>query len=218
VAFDQIESLAPDWEDPEGVPIDVIMFGGRRATNIPLISEAYSWEHGVFLGATVSSEQTAAAEGVVGELRRDPFAMLPFCGYNMADYWAHWLRMGKLLGDKAPRIFQVNWFRKGPDGKFLWPGFGDNVRPLIWALRRVTGDVGASDDIPGRMPLPGDLNLDGLDLTEENLEALFAVDTDTWSTEADRTDEYFTQFGNKLPAELTLELADLRGRITSKKA
>ena len=213
----QAESISPDWEDPAGVPIDVILFGGRRATNVPLISESYDWNHGVFVGATVSSEQTAAAEGAVGSLRRDPFAMLPFCGYNMADYWAHWLEIGEVLGDKAPRIFQVNWFRKDSDGKWLWPGFGDNSRPIEWALRRVNGEVGAIDAISGRIPVPGDLNVAGLDITEAELTALFELDPDAWAKEADLTEEYFAQFGDKLPAELTSQLAGLRERIAAAK-
>ncbi len=213
VRADQASSISPNWEDPKGVPIDVILFGGRRASNIPLISEAYSWEHGVFVGATVSSEQTAAAEGSVGSLRRDPFAMLPFCGYNMADYWAHWLAVGKDLGDKAPAIFQVNWFRKGPDGSYLWPGFGDNSRPIEWALRRVNGEVEAVDAISGRIPVAGDLNVEGLEMSDADLTNLFALDPKAWSAEADLTEEYFAQFGDKLPAELTEQLAALRERI-----
>ncbi len=213
VRADQAASISPNWEDPKGVPIDVILFGGRRASNVPLISEAYSWEHGVFVGATVSSEQTAAAEGSVGDLRRDPFAMLPFCGYNMADYWAHWLKVGAALGDKAPRIFQVNWFRKGADGSWLWPGFGDNSRPIEWALRRVNGEVDADDAISGRLPQPGDLNVDGLDLAEGQLDALFALDPEAWAVEADLTEEYFAKFGDQVPAELNAELSKLRERI-----
>ncbi|MGC3954930.1 MAG: phosphoenolpyruvate carboxykinase (GTP) [Propionicimonas sp.] len=209
----QAESISPDWEAPQGVPVDVILFGGRRAHNVPLISEAYDWNHGVFVGATVSSEQTAAAEGTVGALRRDPFAMLPFCGYNMADYWGHWLRMGARLGDRAPRIFQVNWFRKDSDGHFLWPGFGDNARAIEWALRRVAGELDAVDAISGRLPAPGDLNVEGLDLPEPDLEHLFALDPDAWALEADLTEEYFAQFGDHLPAELRAQLAALRGRI-----
>ena len=213
VRADQAESISPDWEDPKGVPIDVILFGGRRATNVPLISESYDWQHGVFVGATVSSEQTAAAEGSVGSLRRDPFAMLPFCGYNMADYWAHWLRVGDKLGDKAPRIFQVNWFRKAADGSWLWPGFGDNSRPIEWALRRVNGEVDATDAISGRLPKLEDLNVDGLDLAEGQLDALFALDPEAWAKEADLTEEYFAQFGDKVPQELHDQLAALRERI-----
>ena len=209
----QAASISPDWEAPQGVPIDVILFGGRRAHNVPLISESYDWNHGVFVGATVSSEQTAAAEGTVGALRRDPFAMLPFCGYNMADYWGHWLTMGARLGDKAPRIFQVNWFRKADDGHWLWPGFGDNSRAIEWALRRVAGELDAVDGISGRLPAPGDLNVDGLDLPEGDLEHLFALDPEAWAREADLTQEYFAQFGDRLPVELEAQLAALRERI-----
>ncbi|MPV36807.1 phosphoenolpyruvate carboxykinase (GTP) [Georgenia subflava] len=213
VRADQAPSIAPEWEDLDGVPIDVILFGGRRASNVPLVSESYDWAHGVFIGATVSSEQTAAAEGAVGSLRRDPFAMLPFCGYNMADYWGHWLEMGEKLGEKAPRIFQVNWFRKGADGSYLWPGFGENSRVLEWALRRVNGEVGAVDAATGRLPRAEDLNLDGLDLSAEQLGELFAVDPEGWSAEADLTEEYFDQFGEHLPAEMTRQLAALRERL-----
>jgi phosphoenolpyruvate carboxykinase (GTP) len=177
------------------------------------VAEAYNWEHGVFIGATVSSEQTAAAEGSVGALRRDPFAMLPFCGYNMADYWQHWLDMGKILGDKAPTIFQVNWFRKDENGKFLWPGFGDNSRPIEWAIKRVLGEVDAKDGISGRLPLAGDLNTEGLDLDQETLDKIFALDPVAWSTEADLTEDYFKQFGKKLPQALKDQLDDLRDRI-----
>ncbi|HET7723104.1 MAG TPA: phosphoenolpyruvate carboxykinase (GTP) [Propionibacteriaceae bacterium] len=217
VRADQASSIADDWEDPQGVPVDVILFGGRRATNIPLISESYDWQHGVFVGATVASEQTAAAEGTVGALRRDPFAMLPFCGYNMADYWAHWLRVGEALGDKAPRIFQVNWFRKDSDGSYLWPGFGDNSRPIEWALRRINGEVDAVDAISGRIPQLDDLNLTGLDLTPQQVEKLFAFDDEAWSAEADVTEEYFGQFGEHTPAELYEQLDKLRARIAAHK-
>jgi len=214
----QAESIAPNWEDPVGVPVDVILFGGRRASNVPLISEAYDWEHGVFVGATVSSEQTAAAEGKVGSLRRDPFAMLPFCGYNMADYWAHWLEVGKKLGDKAPRIFQVNWFRRDAAGHFLWPGFGDNSRPIEWALRRVAGQAKAVDTISGRIPAPGDLNIEGLDITDDQMAQLFALSPDAWAAEADLTEEFFEQFGDKVPPQLVAQLAQLRERIEAARA
>jgi len=215
VAADQAESISPSWDDPKGVPIDVILFGGRRATNVPLISESYDWEHGVFVGATVSSEQTAAAEGAVGSLRRDPFAMLPFCGYNMADYWAHWLRVGEDLGANAPKIFQVNWFRKDENGKFLWPGFGDNARPIKWALQRVAGEVDAVEAISGRLPQPDDLDLSGLDIDDATLEKIFDLDPKAWSAEADLTEEYFAQFGEKLPTELVGQLKALRERINA---
>ena len=157
----------------------------------------------------------AAAEGAVGALRRDPFAMLPFCGYNMADYWAHWLRVGETLGDKAPRVFQVNWFRKDDEGKFLWPGFGDNSRAIEWALRRVNGEVDAVDVINGRQPKREDLNLDGLTITDEQLDELFALDPAAWAAEADLTEQYFAQFGDALPAELTAQLTALRERIAA---
>jgi phosphoenolpyruvate carboxykinase (GTP) len=217
VPASQAESICPDWEDPAGVPVDVVLFGGRRASNVPLISESYSWEHGVFVGATVSSEQTAAAEGKVGALRRDPFAMLPFCGYNMADYWGHWLAMGRRLGDKAPRIFQVNWFRKSQDGKFLWPGFGDNSRPIEWALRRVAGEAEAVDGISGRVPVPGQLNVTGLAISDAELAELFSTPPEAWAEEADLTEEYFNQFGDKTPPELYEQLAALRQRIATAK-
>jgi len=213
VRADQASTIASNWEDPAGVPVDIILFGGRRASNVPLISQTYDWNHGVFVGATVSSEQTAAAEGSVGSLRRDPFAMLPFCGYNMADYWQHWVEMGETLGDKAPAIFQVNWFRKGHDGKFLWPGFGDNSRAIEWAIKRVLGEADAVPAISGQLPKREDLTLDGLDLTEDQLDQLFALDPKAWGAEADLTEEYFAQFGEKLPAEMTHQLAELRGRI-----
>ncbi len=215
VRADQAPSIAPEWEDLAGVPVDAILFGGRRATNVPLVAEAYDWEHGVFLGATVSSEQTAAAEGTVGALRRDPFAMLPFCGYNMADHWAHWLRMGEQLGEHAPRIYQVNWFRKGEDGRFLWPGFGENSRVIAWITDRVAGAVDARDGATGRLPHPGDLHLDGLDLEETDLAELFAVDPVAWTREADQTEEFFAEFGDRLPAALSAQLAGLRTRLAA---
>jgi len=216
VSAAQCPQIAEDWEDPEGVPLDVILFGGRRATNVPLVVEATDWSHGVFLGATISSERTAAAEGTLGELRRDPFAMLPFCGYNMGDYFAHWLKMGRAVRfDKAPRIFQVNWFRRGSDGRFLWPGFGDNARVIDWIIRRIEGEVGAVDSPIGRLPKIEDLNLEGADVTDEDLAELFRVDTASWSREADSTEEFFATFGDRLPAALTTELASLRYRLAS---
>ena len=210
----QCPSIADSWQDPAGVPIDAILFGGRRATNVPLVTESFDWQHGVFIGATVSSEQTAAAEGTVGALRRDPFGMLPFCGYNMADYWAHWLDIGNATSpDKLPRIFQVNWFRKDSDGKFLWPGFGENSRVLEWVIRRVEGKADAVKTALGLSPAPGALNVDGLGLSEDQLAELFAINPDTWSAEADLTPEYFAQFGDHLPAALAGELDQLRARL-----
>ncbi|WP_223694457.1 phosphoenolpyruvate carboxykinase (GTP) [Leifsonia poae] len=210
VSAAQCPSIADDWDAFDGVPIDAILFGGRRATNVPLVAQARDWKHGVFLGATISSEKTAAAEGTVGELRRDPFAMLPFCGYNMADYWGHWLGMGERLGEKAPAVFQVNWFRKGDDGSFLWPGFGENARVLEWIVRRIEGSAGAVDAPIGLLPVPEELDLAGLDLPGDHVEALFHVDRDSWLAECDLTDEFFDRFGSRVPAALRAELASLR--------
>ncbi len=210
VSAAQCPSIADDWNALDGVPIDAILFGGRRATNVPLVAQARDWRHGVFMGATISSEKTAAAEGTVGELRRDPFAMLPFCGYNMADYWAHWLRVGDRLGTDAPKIFQVNWFRKGADGAFLWPGFGENSRVIEWIIRRIEGTADAVDTPIGRLPVPSQLDLEGLDITDDTLDALFEVDARSWLDECDLTEEYFEQFGARVPAALRAELASLR--------
>jgi phosphoenolpyruvate carboxykinase (GTP) len=210
----QCPCIADTWEDPAGVPIDAILFGGRRATNVPLVNESFDWQHGVFIGATVSSEQTAAAEGTVGALRRDPFAMLPFCGYNMADYWGHWLEVGRAtVPDKLPRIFQVNWFRKDSDGRYLWPGFGENSRVIEWVIRRIEGRADAVKTPLGLQPSPGALNLTGLGLSDEQVAELFAVNVASWQTEADLTEEYFAKFGSHLPAELSEELAHLRTRL-----
>ena len=216
VRADQAPSIAPEWEDLEGVPIDAILFGGRRATNVPLVAQAYDWEHGVFMGATVSSEQTAAAEGTVGQLRRDPFAMLPFCGYNMSDYWSHWLAMGERLGEHAPHIFQVNWFRKGEDGRYLWPGFGENSRVIAWITERVAGTVGAREAATGLQPHLQDLNTEGLDIDPNDLEATFAVDPAAWHTEADYTEEYLATFGERLPAQMSAQLQALRQRLAAR--
>ncbi|MDF2559035.1 MAG: phosphoenolpyruvate carboxykinase [Microbacterium sp.] len=212
VSAAQCPQISDDWE--EAVPLDVILFGGRRASNVPLVVEATDWTHGVFLGSNISSERTAAAEGTVGELRRDPFAMLPFCGYNMADYFGHWLKVGRgLRFDRAPRIFQVNWFRRGDDGRFLWPGFGDNSRVVDWIIRRIAGDVPAVDSPIGRLPRVEDLNLDGLDIPAADLDELFSVDAEAWQTEADLTEEFYDTFGDKVPAALRAELASLRYRL-----
>ena len=214
VAARQCPTIADDWEAPDGVPIDAILFGGRRATNVPLVAQSFDWAHGVFMGATISSEQTAAAEGTVGALRRDPFAMLPFCGYNMADYWGHWLEMGETLGAAGrPLIFQVNWFRKDAGGRYLWPGFGENSRVLEWILRRVEGTAAAAATPVGQVPAAGALVLDGLDLPADDVRALFEVDSRSWLAECDLTQEYFAQFGTHLPAELTNELSALRARL-----
>ncbi len=214
VSAGQCPQIAPDWDAAEGVPLDAILFGGRRATNVPLVVEATDWTHGVFIGSNISSERTAAAEGTLGELRRDPFAMLPFCGYNMADYFGHWLKVGqKLRFDRAPRIFQVNWFRRGSDGRFLWPGFGDNSRVIEWVVRRIQGDVGAVDSPIGRLPRIEDLNLDGIDVPEADLEELFSVDPATWQAEADNTEAFYATFEGRVPAALQSELSALRYRL-----
>ncbi|MEV4735852.1 MULTISPECIES: phosphoenolpyruvate carboxykinase (GTP) [unclassified Microbacterium] len=212
VSAAQCPQISEDWED--AVPLDVILFGGRRASNVPLVVEATDWTHGVFLGSNISSERTAAAEGTVGELRRDPFAMLPFCGYNMADYFGHWLKVGRgLRFDRAPRIFQVNWFRRGSDGRFLWPGFGDNSRVVDWIIRRITGEVSTVDSPIGRLPIVSDLNLDGIEVPQEDLDELFSVDAEAWKTEADLTEEFYDTFGDKVPAALRAELSSLRYRL-----
>lgn len=207
--------ICPDWEAPEGVAIDAILFGGRRASNVPLVAEQYDRAHGVFIGATVASEQTAAAEGTVGSLRHDPFAMLPFCGYNMADYWGHWLEMGDQLGDKFPRVYQVNWFRKDEDGKFLWPGYGDNSRVLDWIVRRCAGEVEAVPGITGLYPKFEDLNLEGLEdeVGRAEWEKMYAIDPQAWAAEADDDEKYFEQFGDKVPTAVAEQLAKLRERI-----
>lgn len=212
----QCPSIAENWEDPAGVPISAILFGGRRATNVPLVNESRSWAHGVFVGATVSSEMTAAAVGGLGQLRRDPFGMLPFCGYNMADYWGHWLSMADRLGDEGlPKIYQVNWFRKDAEGRFMWPGFGDNARVLAWIVERLEGIAEAVETPIGSMPAPGALDVSGLDLSDEAYSELFAIDRASWLAECDLTDEYFAQFGDRVPAALHAELTSLRTRLTS---
>jgi phosphoenolpyruvate carboxykinase (GTP) len=212
----QCPSIAPNWEDPAGVPISAILFGGRRATNVPLVAEALSWEHGVFMGATIASEKTAAAEGTVGELRRDPFAMLPFCGYNMADYWGHWLSIGQATdADKLPKIYQVNWFRKDEAGRFIWPGYGENSRVLAWIVDRLEGIADAVDTPIGRVPVEGGIDVTGLDIAPEVMADLFVVDRDSWLAEADLTAEYFTKFGDKVPAALTDQLAAIRTRLNA---
>jgi len=221
VAAAQCPSIADVWDDPAGVPIDAIIFGGRRATNVPLVAQALSWEHGVFMGATISSEQTAAAEGTVGALRRDPFAMLPFCGYNMADHWAHWLEVGAgISADKRPLVFQVNWFRKGSDGGFLWPGFGENSRVIEWIARRTLARAGDDDEgvagveTPvGIVPAPGALRTDDLDLPDGALDELFAVDEESWLAEADLTEQFVDTFGARRPGAMRDELRALRSRL-----
>ena len=219
VPASQCPIICPDWEAPQGVPVDAILFGGRRATNVPLVAEQYEAAHGVFIGASVASEVTAAATDVkAGSLRHDPFAMLPFCGYHMADYWGHWLEMQAELGDKFPKVYQVNWFRKDENGKFMWPGYGDNSRVLDWIVRRAAGEVEAIDGVTGRYPKFEDFNLDGLDIDEAVWAKLFEIDLDAWTAEMDGTEEYFAQFGDKLPAAITEQLAKFRARIEAARA
>lgn len=207
-------TLCEDWENPEGVELDAILFGGRRATNVPLVVQSRSWEHGVFMGATISSEQTAAAEGPVGVLRRDPFAMLPFCGYNMADYFSHWLSFADRVPREAlPTIFQVNWFRKALDGGFLWPGFGDNSRVIDWIIRRLENKVPGRQSPIGTMPNLSELNLEGLSLGPTALEELFDVDPESWLYEVRSIEQFFAKFGEKLPAKLSGELIELEARL-----
>ncbi|MEU4233409.1 phosphoenolpyruvate carboxykinase (GTP) [Nonomuraea sp. NPDC026600] len=208
----QCPTIAPEWQDPKGVPISAILFGGRRATAVPLVTESLSWEHGVFLGANVASEKTAAAEGKVGELRYDPFAMLPFCGYNMGDYFAHWLEIGRRKNAKLPRIYYVNWFRKNADGKFIWPGFGENSRVLKWIVDRLNGEAKAVPTPIGL--LPDGLDVEGLDLPEEDLRTLLSVDREVWREEAALIPAHFDTFGSHLPKELWEEYNDLLDRLS----
>jgi phosphoenolpyruvate carboxykinase (GTP) len=199
----QCPVIANEWEDPNGVPISAILFGGRRATVVPLVAEARDWEHGTFMGSIISSEKTAAAAGTVGELRRDPMAMLPFCGYNMAEYWAHWLRIGETQGAKMPKVYYVNWFRKSEGGDFLWPGFGENSRVLKWIFERCAGTAKAVETPIGNLPVRDDLDLSGLDLDSEDVDVLLGVDKDGWLRELPLIREYYAQFGDKLPKELS---------------
>ena len=214
----QCPIICPDWEAPEGVAIDAILFGGRRATNVPLVAEQYENAHGVFIGSSVASEVTAAAlDAKVGSLRHDPMAMLPFCGYHMADYWSHWLEMQEKLGDKFPKVYQVNWFRKDENGKFIWPGYGDNSRVLDWIVRRASGEVEAVDGVTGRYPKFEDFNLEGLDLGEEEWAKMYDIDPEAWAAEMDDTEEYYKQFGDKLPEAIKEQLAKFRARIDEAK-
>jgi phosphoenolpyruvate carboxykinase (GTP) len=215
VAAAQCPSMSDDWQDPRGVAIDAIIFGGRRATNVPLVAEARDWEHGVFMGATISSERTAAAEGTVGELRRDPFAMQPFCGYHMADHWQHWLDVGERLraGGRMPRVFTVNWFRKGADGGFLWPGFAENSRVLAWILDRVEGTAAATPSPLGWLPAEGAIDLDGLDLAPGAFDELMRIDAEPWLDELDDTQRFLDGFGARTPAALHAQLASIRSAL-----
>jgi phosphoenolpyruvate carboxykinase (GTP) len=209
----QCPSIAPSWEDPAGVPISAILFGGRRATTVPLVSEALDWEHGVFLGSVMSSEKTAAAAGATGQVRRDPFAMLPFCGYNFGDYFQHWLDIGKHQGAKLPKLFYVNWFRKDQEGRFIWPGFGDNARVLKWVLDRIAGTTEAVETPIGMVPKTEDLDVAGLDLTADALESLLTVDVTEWQNELTLIEEHYESIGERLPNEMRLQLARLADRL-----
>jgi phosphoenolpyruvate carboxykinase (GTP) len=214
----QCPTIANEWEDPKGVPISAILFGGRRASAVPLVTESFNWQHGVFLASNVASEGTAAAENKVGALRRDPFAMLPFCGYNMADYFGHWLALGAKsahngTADKLPKLFSVNWFRKDAAGKYVWPGFGENSRVLAWIVDRLEGRADAVESPIGLLPVPGALNVEGLGLTPEQLELLLSVDTDVWREEVALIADHYATFGDRLPGKLRQEQEALVARL-----
>jgi phosphoenolpyruvate carboxykinase (GTP) len=210
----QDPAIAPEWEDPQGVPISAILFGGRRASVVPLVFQSLDWQHGVFLGSIMASETTAAAAGAVGNLRRDPFAMLPFCGYNMGDYFGHWLEIGEGADpEKLPKIFYVNWFRKGADGKWLWPGYGENSRVLEWIFERVGGGGEAVETPVGWVPAAGAIDLEGLEVSKEDMDELLRVDRDEWRAELPLIRAHFAQFGDRLPAELTQAVDDLERRL-----
>ena len=205
--------ISKEFDNPKGVPISAIVFGGRRAKTAPLVYQSFDWEHGVFVGSIMASETTAAAAGAVGVVRRDPMAMLPFCGYNMGDYWAHWLEMGKKLGDKAPKIFNVNWFRTDDEGNFIWPGFGDNMRVLMWILSRCDGEADAVETAIGYEPKAEDINIEGLDITVDTIKDLLSVDKDLWIEDAKGIEEFYAKFGSKLPAEMKKQLEDMKTRL-----
>jgi phosphoenolpyruvate carboxykinase (GTP) len=210
----QCPTIAPEWQDPKGVPISAILFGGRRATSVPLVTESRDWQHGVFLGSTVSSETTAAAAGAIGQLRRDPFAMLPFCGYNMGDYFAHWLSVGRATdAEKLPRIYYVNWFRKDASGRWLWPGYGENSRVLKWIVERLDGGAPGVDTPIGVVPTRDALDTSGLDISAADLDELLSVDPETWRKEAALIPEHFERFGDHLPKELWAEYQTLLDRL-----
>jgi len=213
----QCPVIADEWDDPNGVPISAILLGGRRASVVPLVTEATDWNHGTFLGTIIASEMTAAAFGAIGQLRRDPMAMLPFCGYNMADYWGHWLKMGQTEGAKMPKIYYVNWFRKNDAGKFMWPGFGENSRVLKWIFERCNGTADAIETAIGNMPTLNAIDFDGLDMAEEDIANLMRVDTDGWLSELAGIEEYYATFGDRLPIELSNQVAALRKRLENSK-
>jgi phosphoenolpyruvate carboxykinase (GTP) len=210
----QCPVICPDWEDPKGVPIDIFIFGGRRKSLVPLVSESFDWDHGVYMGATAASEVTAAALDVKSTIRRDPFAMLPFCGYNMGDYWQHWFNIGDRLGDKAPKAFYVNWFRRDEDGKFLWPGFGENSRVLKWMCERVDGKANAVETPIGMMPTVEDLDLEGLDISKEDMNELLKVDKSAWAAEMPEIGELFAKFGDRLPERMSAQFDKVKSRLS----
>jgi len=217
-AAKQCPVIAPEWEDPKGVPIDAILFGGRRAGIVPLVTEAFNWQHGTFLGATASSETTAAITGKVGQLRRDPMAMLPFCGYHMGDYFAHWLKIGAgTEASKLPKICYVNWFRQDKNGKYLWPGYGENSRVLKWIFERCDGKVHTKDTPIGRIPDVADLDTTGLDINGAHVDELLSVDVEGWLAEVPLIKEHFAKFGDHLPEGLQDEVAGLEQRLKSTK-
>ncbi len=205
--------ISPEFNNPEGVPITAMIFGGRRAKTAPLVYQSFDWTHGVFVGSTMASETTAAATGAVGVVRRDPMAMRPFCGYHMGDYFQHWLDMGEKLGDKAPKIFNVNWFRTDDEGHFIWPGFGDNLRVLMWIVDRCKGTADAVETAIGYEPKPEDINIEGLDIDLDTVKGLLSVDKDVWEQEVAEIEEHYKQFGDKLPKELAEELKKLKARV-----
>jgi phosphoenolpyruvate carboxykinase (GTP) len=209
----QCPSIDPEWEDPKGVPISAILFGGRRATNVPLVTEAFDWQHGVFLGSIMGSETTAAQQGAVGDLRFDPFAMLPFCGYNMGDYVAHWLEMGERDGALLPKLYWVNWFRKGDDGSYIWPGFGENSRVVKWVVERLEGRTDAVDTPIGRVPTPDAIDLTGLDLDASVIEELTRVDAENWRQEVPQIEDHYANLGDRVPEALRDELRELEKRL-----
>ncbi len=205
--------ISKEFNNPAGVPITAMIFGGRRAKTAPLVYQSFDWNHGVFVGSTMASETTAAATGAVGVVRRDPMAMLPFCGYHMGDYFAHWIEMGEKLGDKAPKIFNVNWFRTDDEGHFIWPGFGDNMRVLMWILDRCDGKADAVETPIGYEPKPEDINIEGLDIDVETIKGLLNVDVDLWKEEAKGIEEFYAKFGDRLPQELRNQLNALKERL-----
>jgi phosphoenolpyruvate carboxykinase (GTP) len=209
----QCPVICPDWEDPAGVPIDIFIFGGRRTSVVPLVIQSFDWDHGVYLGATSASEATAAALDVKSKIRRDPFAMLPFCGYNMGDYWKHWFEMGNALGDNAPKIFYVNWFRKSSDGRWLWPGFGENSRILKWMCERIEGKAGANKTSVGLMPSKNDLDLEGLDMDDLDISELLSVDSAKWALEIPEIEEFVSSFGDHLPARMRIQIEKMKERL-----